>query len=617
VSSVLQPTCTVSRWRQRRTGARPSSLVAALLALPLLLPGCDTLRSKPEDKGGLSPVLHRIQQYYPDLASGRFISLADFEAPGHDMLFRIVDRRGQATGEQPSLSILRSRNETGAGSLKAVLTSANERLLFDGQRSSQLALVRDWRKYALLLASIHAPPGGAVVEFSIESGKQVPMRWTRTLQLRPGWNLFRTDLAGVGETVDLADVRRLAWSAPELDTPLELHIDDVLLADNTRYELGESAGPGELYVFTRGRRLHVGARDRFDLAFADGVLVAWNGVNEGNLADPGGLGPWPIPLTPGWSVSDAPPIAYDDPRLFASWGPAVAARQELTEATPFRVVVSGSWRFAGADAAVTAPGGSIGNARNSDIGHAWQYTIFPFGRLLVRVTSTPPATGWGAPRVGYAIGLRGRQKFRLIGPPPASPNEPSARFVLMTRPGRQRADLLWTWGSANDFTRQRELTSAGERRLAVIVGDVAAEGVVDTAHTFRVWPADIDDAPEARAFSLDCRNPIALQPTTGSLITDAPGDLNHDGYNETEGCYELATANDVLRFTFDPGSNLRFDPVFRVHGLANRESWVYGRGRVISTRGRDGAGNLLFRLAEVVSAPTPIEVHGAKGGEER
>ena len=44
-----------------------------------------------------------------------------------------------------------------------------------------------------------------------------------------------------------------------------------------------------MYAFTRGRRIHVGARDRFELAFHDGVLVGWRGGGDANLA--GNLAP--------------------------------------------------------------------------------------------------------------------------------------------------------------------------------------------------------------------------------------------------------------------------------------------------------------------------------------
>ena len=94
-----------------------------------------------------------MRDTYPDLRFGPFLNLADFESRGQAELFRVAagvdnDR------PQPSISVLRSRNQTGAGGLKARLHTPEDRLIFDGQRSDELALVRDWRDYALLLVSI-------------------------------------------------------------------------------------------------------------------------------------------------------------------------------------------------------------------------------------------------------------------------------------------------------------------------------------------------------------------------------------------------------------------------------------------------------------------------------
>ena len=184
-------------------------------------------------------------------------------------LFRVTDATGdEGNFPQPEISVLRSRDAAGSGSLRALLTPATE-LRFDGARSTELALIRDWRGYPLLLFSLYGPPEGAQVRFAVHSGTTVPLEWTRTLDVGPGWNLYRIDVAELGDTVDLADVRCLSWRMLVPSAPLELFVDDVILADNTRTVHGESAGPGELYVFEQGRRVHVGVRERFERFIAD------------------------------------------------------------------------------------------------------------------------------------------------------------------------------------------------------------------------------------------------------------------------------------------------------------------------------------------------------------
>lgn len=588
-------------------------LVAALI---LLLSGCETFRvSWPAPTSGSRPkaTLQRMQQTYEDLAAGFFVSIADFETPGQETMFRCVGADGQEGDlPQPTLSITRSRNETGAGGLQAHLGSNANELLLDGKRSTQMALLRDWRPYSLLLMSIYGPPGGVVLEFSVESGQRAPLRWTRTIHVVPGWNLFRLDLATIGDWIDLADVRALGWRAPQLTAPVDLFLDDLILADNTRHLLGESAGPGELYVFTRGRRTYVGARDRFELAFADGQIVDWRSGSDENLVDIDGLGPWPLPLARDWYEGPSTALAYDDPRLFAAWGEAAATLQRVVEMTPFRVVVEGRWRFAPTGAPPTSDPGDVGNA----CGHTWSYVVYSSGQVLVRVQSNAPESGWRAPRVGYAIGVDGRRGFRRVAPPANAPGA-AVQFVLMARRGAQRADLLWTWPPAAGFDRQRELASEDERRQAIVVGDCEAAQTVDTAFMFRFWPADIDAAPEAVSFAGDYRTPATVKLQSGHQATDIAGDFNGDGYNESEGCYELVPDERVLRFDFEPGRQLRFDPVFRVHGTSSRRCWAYARGRLINDVGRDAADNLLFRLGRVTSAPTTVEVHleAAGGGQ--
>jgi hypothetical protein len=91
-------------------------------------------------------------------------------------------------------------------------------------------------------------------------------------------------------------------------------------------------------------------------------------------------------------------------------------------------------------------------------------------------------------------------------------------------------------------------------------------------------------------------------------VVDAPGDLNHDGYNECEGCYELAADRGMARFTFDPGTLLRHRPAFRIAQTAGRRCWVYADGQIVGTLGRDRSGELCFVIPGVVITPRAVEV---------
>lgn len=598
-----------SHMRYRSTPCGIRAVVFATVVCSLTL-GCattnNTASTAASDAGRLSPVLRRMQEHYADLQSGRFVTIADFESPAQVGLFELVAPDDVAVAQQPEISVRRSRDETGAGSLLVQLPQPEYTLALDGRLSTDLALIRDWTAYPLLLMSIFGPPEGVLLELSVSSGTATPLTWTRTLPVRPGWNLFRLDVATIGDWIDLRDVRRLTWSAPHAEQPVSFYLDDLILTDNTEHVLGENAAAGELFVSTRGRRMHVGVRGQFELAFADGQIVAWRAGSNENLADIGGLGPWPVPLPADWATMRETPVIYDDPVHFAHWGSLATTNQQIEEATPFRVVISGQWRLGRFR---SEPSGGARPA--SDIGHNWQYVLDSKGVLRVRTRTDAPVGGWSEPFVGYALGLSGRVSFRFIAPPPADPLRPLQPYIHLARAGRTRADLVWTWPAENSLPRNRLLESVNQRRLAALAGELSAQQHLESVHLLRIWPPDLDQAPEAASVAADLQRPGVCHPSAGRVLHDVAGDLDQDGFNETQGVHELALAGGVLRVNYDPGQTLRFYPAFRVHETRGRRCWVYARGRPVTTTGRDADGNLLFRLGLVSGDPVRIEVHTA------
>jgi len=535
---------------------------------------------------------------YADLASGRFLILADFNTQPQSLLARIMRADGTEDGiTQPTISVLRARDETGAGSLEAMLAHAGDRLVLDGSRSAELALVRDWSAYALLLTSVYGPPDGATLRLTLRSGDgEHSLSWSRRVRIRPGWNLIRQDLVEPADSIDLAEVRAIEWSVAESASAVRIFVDDVVLVNNTETLFGADAAAGALYVFRQGRRIHVGAKERFELAFSGGVAVRWTSGAGRNLTVASGLGPWPTPLPDDWALRVNDPIRYDDPDLFRAWGPRAAGKTELLEAGPLRVVMRGTWQFPAAEA-------------NAEPMHEWQFVIYPSGELYVRVESDSSTAGWRFPRVGYALALDGRAGFTRVADSRGAVGEDDTTFVLMTQHGDHRPDLLWAPSDPAGGTRQVELVSEGAARIAVLAGDVDAAARVVTAHLLRIWPQDIDAAPEARSLARDYQHPARLTFSHGRIETDAPGDLDHDGYNESEGLYETALAGGLLRVTFSPGSIVRFQPRLRVRGSAGRECWVYADGRILDASQRDAAGLLVVELRGPLRRDISIEVH--------
>jgi hypothetical protein len=229
--------------------------------------------------------------------------------------------------------------------------------------------------------------------------------------------------------------------------------------------------------------------------------------------------------------------------------------------------------------------------------------------MYVRITSRAGAHAWPAPRAGFALALAGRQGFARVDSPARPAERDPTRFVLLSRAGSGREDLLWCPHAVALAEHSMELVSADARGLAILAGDAPGAQTLDSAHFLQLWPADLDGAPEGESLAADYQHPAVVTARAGRVLTDQPGDLNTDGFNESEGLYELAVDGGVLRFSFDPGRFVRHQPMFRVHGTAGMRCWVYADGQLIDALERDAAENLVFRWPRALSQRLNVEVH--------
>lgn len=585
--------------------------------------------------------------------------LADFETAGQLAWLRVESDSPAAP--QPVLSTAVARQETGSRSAACRL-GAGDRLVLDVSRATPPR--GDWQNRTLLMLSVHAPPEGAVIALRItepasapaarppdgefatatqpasaatsrpddpgtapataaatgpeaQSGEPAaasPRAWERRFALQPGWNVLRVDLDELRDTVALERVGLLELWPPDATAPIDLYLDDVLLIDDSREIVPVTDGEC-LQISARGRRLRIVAlgatlpvergpgepgsppprldpRRRFELTFADGVIVAAGGESELSLCPPTGLGPWPLALPEAWWEAEPPP-AYDSAHMFEAWGGSASASQALIEATPFRAVVRGRWRFH------DQPGIAPGDERP---GHAWQYTVYPDGRVYLSVTSNAGDRGWPAPLAAYAIALAGGRGFKTAAGPDDAP------FILFSRAGPAETDVLWAPYDARWMRPQRVLASADDSRLAVIAGAGPAAPVLASAHMLRVWPRDLDDAGQAERLVRDYREPAAVSVSPGEVVCDAAGDLDRDGFNESEGCYEVRPARGMVRCTLRHGARLRYRPLFRVHESSGKRAAAYLNGRVLRSIGRDAEGNALVLAPVVTDRPFALEV---------
>ena len=81
--------------RSASSGQLPVLVFGGAVLVTALTAGCNMFGPKSDSGAGLPPILQRMQKAYPDdLASGRFVSLADFESRGQVLLFRTVGPDG-------------------------------------------------------------------------------------------------------------------------------------------------------------------------------------------------------------------------------------------------------------------------------------------------------------------------------------------------------------------------------------------------------------------------------------------------------------------------------------------------------------------------------------------
>ena len=79
----------------------------------------------------------------------------------------------------------------------------------------------------------------------------------------------------------------------------------------------------------------------------------------------------------------------------------------------------------------------------------------------------------------------------------------------------------------------------------------------------RIFPRNLDSLDAAETYRKDYQSPAKLRIRAGKMDTDEIGDLNADGYNESEGCYVVRGGRTVV---LDAGGNDRMQPAIKFLG---------------------------------------------------
>lgn len=528
-----------------------------------------------------------------DLDTGRFIRVADFELPGdvHGLLLHPLPPDPESA--TPPIEIA---DDDFGGKAMRVRLSAPEHLSMECGGPAGADRPVDWRPYTLLLMSVRASRASDC-EVAVEC-EESPRRWMQVVRAAPRWNLVRVDLADVAESVDLSRIRRITWRLLS-EEPTELWIDDVILSDNRKYLLGGDSSAGDLYVCRSGRYLSVGVRRRFELSFDDGVIARATFGDGLNVSGPLGLGPWPMTMN---LVEGRPPPRFiaDPAAAFERDDRVLFATETVEEASPLRVVVVGEWRFL--EPGVVSQAVEAG----APPGQRWRYTIHRSGQVFIESVSHAPDDGWLGRDFGYSLTFRG-----VVGRDAARGAEGGPRLAAADPaqidfgPGLA-SNVCWAM-----FPPMTSLTTADSddgAAVSFVATGRSGESQVRVVHALR-WSATLTPRAQAEQFAALLTNPPRCDARAGRLRTDAAGDSNADGFNEAEGCFELALEDGLLRCVFDAGERMLIDPMFRVESARGRPCWIYANGRAIQSSARDAEGRVLFSLPGAVRLPLLIEIN--------
>lgn len=593
---------------------RPSAIVPGLLillpaVLPAALTGCGQPSAAPAVQtggGGASgETLDRMIASYDDLASRKFQVLADFEDPTQAALFR---REPAGSGDAPAVSSEQARRETGTGALKMPLYTSAQRIIAEDTPDSGWSLHRDWRGYDLLLMSVFSPRriGGFRVEVRGGTARPLTCELPR-MMLDTGWNLIRVDLADLVDRVDLAHVRAVTFGCDQLETPVDLYLDDLILVDNARDLFGSPDAPaGSLYVRSVGRGLIVGAVDRFELVISRGQIRRWldpGGDHSRNLVGIGPLGPVPVVL-PGGQVNN---VQMDDPAQWNPLGIAAQVQQTLLETTPLHAVVSCDWRFG-------LPGGG-----GSGAVHRWVYTIYRDGRIYVECSGTLAVPSWKPDGVGMMFCCDSDAGFsrRVVDVNATTPAPPGApRFCVFARAGRKPDLLVVPFRPLAGF----ELDSEQDPRVCVLWRLEPPNDRFTFAAMLHVGLIGAEDIENDAVLAADYTHPLPLALDAGRFVRTDPGDFDGDGFAEARGHYVLELDNGSAAVRVQGEPYVRNQPLFKIVDVAGRNVWVYADGKQIREVHRLRDGGVIFevpgpigseRLVEITSrpiAPAPADV---------
>ncbi len=548
----------------------------------------------------------RIIQAYPsaDIQRGRLLIIADFEDPRQMQLFSF---EGVSDEGRMTLDPRKGLPETGTGCLLLTVGSAGDCAVIANTEQSEWYLKRDWRPYDLLTLTVHAPQDGLSLDLGVGSGpKEQRLFAYSSMPLSRGWNLVRLDLTEAAEQVPLDDIREVRLSFSGATRPVQIRVDDILLAGNRIDLLGDSTNKtGDLYVQQAGRHWNVGAGGRFEVSFANGQITSLHNLASDpyrlrNVVRGTTLGPVPV-------VVDERATQLGD---FSAWGGSVVARQEIIEMSAVRVVVASEWRFVD----------QLDDALDRRPFQRWTYTVYPTGQMFVAVEATAETESWPPSQFGIAVSFANPPDDPLethieIGTVADSAFEESQAPMEAKQPifaeARIHASdslLVFIPYSVDSDQRIVEINDEARRRISfVLLGGTPDSDV--WKWTCQLYLGAASSTPRGEVFlrALDYATPGSLRIEVGQSPKATARALRVDGFDPAQGVFVIATERNRARIALDGRDRSLFAPAFEISGGQGAQSWVYVDNLIFGPVSRSDESDLVFQLPDVIQKPVLVE----------
>ena len=195
-------------------------------AIAAFLVGCGEVEAPRPKKLATSVDPLPVQQLnaYPEVSTGRFVSLADFEdsfsgPPGHR---QVQDFAIEPSGSEGDCKFVVNVTRTGAGAIRVVLAPKAE-LAFN------IPHVHNFSNYTLLSLAINIQSYRDDLRVTL-STDSASWSYHRALVV-PGWNTVLVDIRRLRQVsgFDTTAVRKVAVSFADAASPVTFYLDDVML----------------------------------------------------------------------------------------------------------------------------------------------------------------------------------------------------------------------------------------------------------------------------------------------------------------------------------------------------------------------------------------------------